>query len=446
MAMAAFTFTACEDVPEPYVIPGQNGTGSVTVTEPAGDGSLESPFNVAGVLNHLQNSEDISGKVYVKGKISQIEEVDNSNFGNATFYISDDGTTNNQFYIYRCFSLNNEKFKSADEIKVGDEVVIYGNVTIYNGKYETTANAAYIYSLNGQTSGNAGGAEGAATGDGTLANPYNSVAANNYASSLAADEVSANDVYIKGKVVSISLNYDASGTYGNARFNISDDGTSANQFICYNTLYLGNKKWTSLDDGPLLKVGDEVIVCGKVTNFKGNTPETASGKSYLYSLNSTGGSGTGGDEPEQPTEGRATVTKAGYIVTIVDPTVTESSNTITCDFNTCGWTANAFPTPYTLSDGTTISFSQEDGYNTPIFHTGTKGVRMYALNSMTITGSKPIAKIVATCDVYNGVNEVGNDQMYTSVSSNIWKVVNDYTDIKGGTQFRPQVIVITYAN
>ena len=34
-----------------------------------------------------------------------------------------------------------------------------------------------------------------------------------------------------------------------------------------------------------IKVGDDVIICGQLMNYKGNTPETVSGKAYLYSLN-----------------------------------------------------------------------------------------------------------------------------------------------------------------
>ena len=37
-----------------------------------------------------------------------------------------------------------------------------------------------------------------------------------------------------------------------------------------------------------INVGNEVIVCGKVVNYKGNTPDTVGGKAYLYSLNGHG--------------------------------------------------------------------------------------------------------------------------------------------------------------
>jgi exonuclease VII large subunit len=115
------------------------------------------------------------------------------------------------------------------------------------------------------------------------------------------DTESPKDVYIKGKVASITEQY---GTqYGNASFTISDDGTAATTgFTVFRALYLGNKKYTS---GDLLTGGDEVIVCGKVTNYRGNTPETVQGKAFLYSLN---GKSEGGDTPQPGGEAKGTGT------------------------------------------------------------------------------------------------------------------------------------------
>ena len=121
------------------------------------------------------------------------------------------------------------------------------------------------------------------TGSGTLEDPYNVAAALDYVNGLAADAESPQDIYIKGKVVSVNTNYNESDPqFGNAVFYISDDGTSAKQFYVYRALYLGNKKYTS---GTTLAKGDEVIICGKVVNYKGTTPETVQSKAFLYSLN-----------------------------------------------------------------------------------------------------------------------------------------------------------------
>ena len=133
-------------------------------------------------------------------------------------------------------------------------------------------------------------------GDGTLENPYNVLDVLAYVNSLSADVSSENDVYIKGKVATITEAY---GTqYGNATFSISDDGTTSNTFMVYRALYLGNKKFT--EGKTAINVGDEVIICGKVVNYKGNTPETVQGQAYLYSLNgkteddpNSGGGSTG---------------------------------------------------------------------------------------------------------------------------------------------------------
>ena len=164
------------------------------------------------------------------------------------------------------------------------------------------------------------GGDGTPSGDGTLANPFNCAGANEYTSGLAADTESPNNVYIKGKVVSIKEEF---GSFGNASFYISDDGTANNQFYVFRCLYLGNKKWTSGDTQ--IKVGDEVVICGKVVNYKGNTPETVTNKAYIYSLNGTGGSTGGGETGGGTASGNGTIDNpynaagvTAYINTLAD--------------------------------------------------------------------------------------------------------------------------------
>ena len=313
LAISAFALQSCEDVPEPYTIPGQEtGGGEGNVTEPAGDGTVATPFNVAAALDvcaGLQQSSTsasyLSEEVYVKGKVSSIVDTEfNSQYGNITYYISDmkeDGTTANQLEVYRGYGLNGAKFTSLDDIKVGDEVIVKGKLQNWLGTYEFTQGSS-LYSLNGSAGGGDQPGTGEAKGEGTLENPYNSVAANNYISTLPANQNSENDIYVKGKVVSIKEQF---GTqFGNATFYISDDGTAANQFYVFRALYLGNQKYTS---GALLKEGDEVVICGKVVNYYGNTPETVQGQAYVYSINgkttSEGGETGGGDEPTVPSTG-----------------------------------------------------------------------------------------------------------------------------------------------
>lgn len=126
------------------------------------------------------------------------------------------------------------------------------------------------------------GSDDKPAGDGSLASPYNAKAAYDAAAALAADALSADNVYVKGIISSIT--YTFSAQHGTATFNISEDGTkTGTQFTCYSILYLGNKSWT--DGDAQVAVGDQVVVCGKLTNYGGSTPETASRKAYIYSLN-----------------------------------------------------------------------------------------------------------------------------------------------------------------
>lgn len=73
--------------------------------------------------------------------------------------------------------------------------------------------------------------------------------------------------------------------YKSARFDISDDGTTANQFYCYNTKWLDNSDFVT---GNEVTLGDEVVIYGQVQNYMGNTPEI---KGYVYQY-------TAGEQPE----------------------------------------------------------------------------------------------------------------------------------------------------
>jgi len=138
------------------------------------------------------------------------------------------------------------------------------------------------------------------------------------------------------------------------------------------------------------------------------------------------------------------------VVTFTNSGVTASANVITVDFNEQGWadTQDVNGTTVTLSDGTTITIGQGDGKTSPKFYSATKGLRIYAKNTITInSSSKPIAKAVLTCDTYKVNNAfcVGNDAMYAKTEGNTLSIVNDWETNSGGTQLRVQTIEITYA-
>ncbi len=111
----------------------------------------ETAYTVAKAIELIEANEGLDTKVYVKGKIAAITEVSTS-YGNATYEISDDGTTTSTITVFRGYYLNGEKFTAADQIKVGDEVVVYGKLTLYKSTNEINTGSS-IYSLNGNTTG-----------------------------------------------------------------------------------------------------------------------------------------------------------------------------------------------------------------------------------------------------------------------------------------------------
>jgi hypothetical protein len=159
LALTAITFTACEDVPSPYDIPGtgKNIPGSGQLEGATGEGTLANPFNAVAALNYgnkLAPGEESTDYVYVKGTVVSIKEEFTTQYGSGTFYISDDGTAANRFYAYRVYYLGNQKYTddSWAKPKKGDEVIICGKLVNYKGNTpETVANQSYIYSLNGKT-------------------------------------------------------------------------------------------------------------------------------------------------------------------------------------------------------------------------------------------------------------------------------------------------------
>lgn len=127
------------------------GTEVVIAGDPKGTGTKEDPFNIAAVNKYIKDGGAADVEVYVKGKVSELVEFKDQ-YGSINYYISEDGTTNNQFYVYGGLGLGKNKFTKLDELKVGDEVIICGKVKNFSGTYEFDYNN-YIYSLNGKTEG-----------------------------------------------------------------------------------------------------------------------------------------------------------------------------------------------------------------------------------------------------------------------------------------------------
>lgn len=534
---AAFAFTSCEDVPMPYDQPGEGGEEPVVV-EPTGDGTLENPYNVAAVLeytNSLAADEESPIDIYIKGKIVSITEEYSVNYGNARFYISDDGTNKNQFEIYRALYLGNKKFTANDtQIQEGDEVIICGRVVNYRGTTpETQQNKAYLYSLNGKTAGGGGSSTAIevtcakaveltnALGDGETSTETYAVTgyitevvgsvSKNQQTFWMADTKDGGRVFEaywanlpegvsefkKGSKVKITGNltkyanngkvtaeiknadvvileegggedpqpggdvkvvtiadfnaaaestdvwYQLTGTvknlkngdqYGN--FDLEDATGSVYVYGLLSEKGGEKKKFQELVAAKGIQEGSTITIIGNRGSYNGKIEVM---NAYFVSIGEGGGGG--GDTPA----GNVTKTVDGAVVTLVVAGATEG-NKVTVDLNAQGWESGKAvdPATITLSDGTKITFAKGEGSNTPAFYEATKGVRVYAKNTITISG-KAVAKVVMTCDSYNGTAYTGNSTLYASASGTTFTICNEHSEAKGGDQLRVQTIEITYA-
>ncbi len=112
---------------------------TVTNSDPNAPGTANKPYTVAEARAAIDAGVGVTG-VYAKGIVSKIVTAYNSQYGNISYNISADGTEEaDQLQAYRGKSYKGENFTSADDIQVGDTVVIYGNLKKYNTTYEFDA-------------------------------------------------------------------------------------------------------------------------------------------------------------------------------------------------------------------------------------------------------------------------------------------------------------------
>ena len=201
LAIAAFTFTSCEDVPEPYNNPYDQIKPSEpeVVIEPAGSGTAEDPYNVAAIIEQTASLADgeffnNSNDVYVTGVVVETKEV-SAQYGNATYYIADNAKSADRFYVYRGKLLDGASVAAETDLEVGDSVTVCGKIKNYKGTLEFDQGnyLTYIKKSDGSEQSGGGSGSGSGEGKGTADSPYNVTAA------IAA--ASGTGVYVKGFIV-----------------------------------------------------------------------------------------------------------------------------------------------------------------------------------------------------------------------------------------------------
>ena len=97
--------------------------------------SQANPYTVAQVKDMPAYQLPANG-VYVSGIVSQ--DGTSLSSGALNYYISADGTTGNELYVFKGKNLNNNDFSATTDIQAGDIVTIYGNIIDYVSGGTTT--------------------------------------------------------------------------------------------------------------------------------------------------------------------------------------------------------------------------------------------------------------------------------------------------------------------
>ena len=238
MLIAAVAFAACEgpdiNIDGPGPKPNDKDTTTVEGAAPDTTGwnipaECLTVAQANAICAELESGATTGTKHYVKGWVKKLasKHADGiSQFGNALFYIVDEkGNTDEDFYAYQVYGLNGEKITNPDAIAVGDYVVIYGELTNYNGTYETVGKgAAHIWKSTNPAlggNGNTGNNPTELVGNGTYENPYT---ANDV---LLLNNSNAGNYWVKAYIVGQINGKSISGAEFNAPFSGSsnDDGS-----------------------------------------------------------------------------------------------------------------------------------------------------------------------------------------------------------------------------
>lgn len=481
-AMAAFTFISCEDVPEPYTLPTQPDAPSAG--EPKGTGTAADPFNIAGIIKYIEDGGSADQEVYTKGKVVSVKAGSfDATYGSLKYYISDDGTTANQFYVYNGYAgPNRTKFSGEDALKPGDEVVICGKAKNYSGTNEyDTGN--YLVSLNGKPTSGSTTPDTPADGyiNETFSKSFGSFTAKTikgtawvidsygYAKATGYDNASKittpSESYIVSKAIDLSASKSATLEFSYILRYVTKNGVPVegvkNQVLITDN-YTGDPattKWTDITG--TMKEGTDWATWETykhdLSDFKGKKNvvialhyacAASSGTWEVKNLSvkeATGGTPDTPSKPDTPAT-KDGITIDGTTVTLSNAAATTTGASVELDLNAAGLVNEAAVETVKFSDGSTVNFDANGQQNGPKFYTKTKGVRVYANNKLIFKGIKKIKQIVMTCDSYNGTNYVGNATATIEFSGTTATYTNLFTEpTGGGVQLRVKTIKIVYA-
>ena len=305
-AMAAFTFSSCEDVPEPYTLPTQPaGPGN---TDPNQKGSESNPYTVTEAIALIKAGTAPSTAVCVKGKITAVTFF-NATYSSLSYNIADEGSSE-VIEVYSGKGKDGANFSSKDDLKVGQTVVVKGIVKAFTKNDGTIVNEidknSTIISIEntGTTS-----PDNPATGKGSLSDPYNVAEA---IAAIKAGTAPTTQVYLTGIISDVAF---YNGQYKSITYYISDDGKSKDMQV-YSGKGLNGADFASKED---LKVGQKVTILGKIMKFTDKNGNDIMEVDKTSSIVKIEGEGTGGGEvkpdptPDTPASGNIEMTDASIL-------------------------------------------------------------------------------------------------------------------------------------
>ena len=295
LALAGAMFmVACDDTPAPYNPHpggGEGGKDTTVVTE-----KKITCAEAAELCGKLTDGAQSVETYVITGYITDVFDKISNN--QQSFWLAD---TKDGGKLVQAFWANLPE--GVEKFTVGSKVTITGKLLKYVKTDGTVVpevkNPTVVIKEQGGDETPDQPIEGTPAGTGVENDPYNVAGALTYIQNLPADEKPEASVYTKGVISEVVK----LGTSGSIQFKMQDKNVN-NSLLVFYCNNLGNVPFSALTD---LKAGDEVVVCGKVVNFKGNTPEYAPG-AYLVSLNGKtegegGGNTPGGEEkPGEVTE------------------------------------------------------------------------------------------------------------------------------------------------
>lgn len=423
-AMAAFTFSSCEDVPEPYTLPTQPaGPGT---TDPNQKGSESNPYTVTEAIALIKAGTAPSTAVCVKGKITAVTFF-NATYSSLSYNIADEGSSD-VIEVYSGKGKDGANFSSKDDLKVGQTVVVKGIVKAFTKNDGTIVNEidknSTIISIEntGTTT-----PDTPATGKGSLSDPYNVAEA---IAAIKAGTAPTTQVYLTGIISDVAFYNE---TYKSITYYISDDGKSKDMQV-YSGKGLNGADFASKED---LKVGQKVTILGKIMKFTDKNGNDIMEVDKTSSIVKIEGEGTGGGEVKpdpkpDPTPGEVATGENGGFENWTDSKPT-NWNTNSAGNASLTKSEDAHSGKYSVQVAGASNANKRLGYKEMSLKAGKYTIRFYA-KAATATGAAVCPGYVAVNDGTVDSQNYNYTKQYVNVSNTEWTLVEQEITIeKDGT-------------